>query len=126
MKNEKDILMMNNILNDLKYTGIGDRDSKRKTFFTITLPNLVEDSQNRTFDEITDDSDDLRGEGVKIIIPSNINDIYTKLEKLLGFKLSGHPDTLTEARNLTDEIYQRGEIQNEQQYRNALNKLSTL
>ena len=67
----------------------------------------------------------LQGEGVKIIIPSDINDIYTRLEILLGLKLSGHTDTLTEASNLIDELYKRGEIQNEQQYRNALNKIST-
>ena len=94
-----------------------------KTFFTITLPKLVEDIQNRTFDEITLDSDsDLQGEEVKIIIPSNIDDIYTRLQILLGLKLSGHTDTLTEASNLIDELYKRGEIQNKQQYRNALNK----
>ena len=77
MKNESDILMMNNIKNDLGYTGVGDRDSKRKTFLTVTLPKLVEKIQNRTFEEIRDDSDDLQGEGLKIIIPSNIIDIYT-------------------------------------------------
>ena len=38
MKNENDILMMNNILSHVKYTGIGDRTSNRKTFFTIELP----------------------------------------------------------------------------------------
>ena len=32
MKNENDILMFNNIINDLGYTGRGDRDSKRKFF----------------------------------------------------------------------------------------------
>ena len=32
----------------------------------------------------------LEGEGVKIIIPSNIIDIYSRLEILLGLKLSGH------------------------------------
>ena len=32
MKNENDILMMNKIVNDLGYTGVGGRDSKRKTF----------------------------------------------------------------------------------------------
>ena len=67
----------------------------------------------------------LEGLGVKIIIPSNIIDIYTRLEVLLGLKLSGHTDTLTEASNLIDELFKRGEIQNEQQYHNALNKLST-
>ena len=118
MKDEKDILMMYNIIRDLGYTGIGDRDSKRKTFFTEELPKLVEDIQNRTFDEI-----DLQGEGIqKIIIPSNIIDNYTRLEILLGLKLSGHMDTLTEASALLDELYKLGEIQNKHQYRNALNK----
>ena len=66
---------------------------------------------------------DLEGQGIeKIIIPSNIIDIYTRLEVLLGLKLSGHTDTLTEARNLIDELYKRGEIQKKQQYQNALNK----
>ena len=65
----------------------------------------------------------LKGRGVeKIIIPSNIIDIYTRLEILLGLKLSGHTNTLTEANNLIDELYKRGEIQSKQQYRNALNK----
>ena len=66
-----------------------------------------------------------RARGVeKIIIPSNIIDIYTRLEILLGLKLSGHSNALTEASNLIDELYKRGEIQNKQQYRNALNKFS--
>ena len=69
----------------------------------------------------------LKGQGVeKIIIPSNTIDIYTRLEKLLGLKLSGHKSTLTEASNLIEEIYKRGETQDEQQYRNALNNFSTL
>ena len=122
MKDENDILMMFNIIRDLGYNGIGDRDSKRKILFIKKLPKLVEDIQNKTFEEITDDSDDLQGDGVKIIIPSNIIDIYTRLEILLGLKLSGHTDTLTEASNLIDELYKRGEIQNKQQYRNALSK----
>ena len=122
MKDENDILMMYNIIRDLGYNGTGDRDSKRKKFLTKLLPKLVEDIQNKTFDEITDNYNDLQGEGVKIIIPSNIIDIYTRLEILLGLKLSGHTDTLTEASALIDELYKRGEIQNEQQYKNALNK----
>ena len=68
---------------------------------------------------------DLQGRGIeKIIIPSNIIDIYTRLEILLGLKISGHIDTLTEASNLIDDLYKRGEIQNKQQNRYALNKLS--
>ena len=125
MKNKNDFLMMKNVIGDLGYTGVGDRDSKRKTFFTITLPKLVDEIENKTFEEIIENSDDLQREGVKIIIPSNIIDIYNRLETLLGIKLSGHTDTLTEARNLIDELYKRGEIQNKQQYRNAPNKFST-
>ena len=67
----------------------------------------------------------LGGEGVKNLIPSNIIDNYTRLEILLGLKISGHTDTLTEASNLIDELYKRGEIQNRQQYRNALKNFST-
>ena len=67
----------------------------------------------------------VKGRAIKnIIIPSNIIDIYTMLEVLLGLKLSGHTDTLTEAKNLIAELYKRGEIQNKQQYRNAPNKFS--
>ena len=69
----------------------------------------------------------LKGGGVeKVIIPSNIIDIYTRLEVLLGLKLSGHTDTLTEASNLIDELYKGGEIQNKQQYRNAPNNFSKI
>ena len=83
MKNENDILMMNNNITDLGYTDVGDKPSKRKTFLTITLPKLVQEIQSKTFEEITLDSDsDLRGERVKIIIPSNIFDIYTRLKIL--------------------------------------------
>ena len=64
-------------------------------------------------------------QGVKIFIPSNIIDIYIRLEILLGLKLFGHSDTLTEARKLIDELYKRGEIQNKQQNRNAPNKFQT-
>ena len=68
----------------------------------------------------------LQGRGIeKIIIPSNIIDIYTRLDVLLGLKLSGHSDTFTEASNLIDDLNKRGEIQNKQQYRNALDKFLT-
>ena len=99
MINEIDVLMLNKIRNDLGYTRIRDRDSKWKTSSTITLPKLVEKIQNKTFEEFIDDSNDLQGQGVIIIIPNNITDIYTRLEILLGLKLSGHTDTLTEASN---------------------------
>ena len=85
------------------------------------LPNEIDKIRNPPIPAIENESDDLQ-EGVKIIIPSNIIDIDTRLEILLGLKLSGHSDTLTEASNLIDELYKRGEIQNKQQYQNALDK----
>ena len=71
------------------------------------------------------ESGDLQGKGEKNIIASKIIDLCTKLEVLLGLKLSGHTDFLTEASNLMDETYKRVEIQCEQHYRNALNKFHT-
>ena len=68
----------------------------------------------------------LEGQVVKIILPSNIIDIYTRLEILLGLKVSGHTDTLTEASNLIDELYKKDEKHNEQHYRITLNKFSTI
>ena len=59
---------------------------------------------------------------MKNIKSSNIIDIYTRFEILLGLKLNGLGDTLTEASNLIDELYKRGEKQNDQRYRNAINK----
>ena len=80
--------------------------------------------QNPSITAIENESDNLEGEGVKIIMPSNLINIYSRLEVLLGLKISGHTDTLTEASNLIDALYKRGEIQNKQQYRNDLNKFS--
>ena len=116
---------MNNTLGDLAYTGIRDRPYRRKTSSTKTLHKLVENIQNKTFAEIIDSSDDLQGEGFKIILPSNIIDIYTGLEILLGPKLSVHTITLTEASNVIDELYKRDETQNGQHFQNAFGKFST-
>ena len=87
---------------------------KENLFFTKTLPKLVDVFQNKTFIEITDDSDGLQEEGVKIIIPSDIIDLYTRLDLLLGLKVSGHTDIFTETSTLIDELYNIGEIQKKQ------------
>ena len=100
-------------------------NSARMQDALYNLPREIARIQNPPITAIESESDNLEGEGVKIIIPSSIIDIYTRLEVLLGLKLSGHTDTLTEASNLIDELYKRGEIQNKQQYRNALNKFSS-
>ena len=101
------------------------KKSARMRDALYSLPNEIARNRNPPIPAIENESNDLQGEGVKIIIPSNKIDIYTRLEVLLGLKLSGHTDTLTEASNLIDELYKRGEIQNRQQYRNALDKFLT-
>ena len=103
----------------------GTNSSRFKDAF-YKLPREIAKIRNPPLPAIKNESHNLQGEGVKIVIPSNIIDIYTRLEILLGIKLSGHSDTLTEASNLKDELHKRGEIQNKQQYRNALNKFQTL
>ena len=95
---------------------------KRKTkILNPPLPQIeiIEDSY-----EVTSDND-LEGQGIeKIIIPSKIIYIYTRLEVLLGLNLPAHSDTLTEASNLIDEFYKKGEIENKQ-CKNALDKFHT-
>ena len=71
--------MMINIIGDLGYTGKGQKSPKGKTYSTKTFPKIVEEIQNKTFDEIIDRSDDLQEEGLKTIIPSNIIDIYSRM-----------------------------------------------
>ena len=114
MRDINDKKTLYNFLSDIEYNGRSDPKNSQKKFFR----GLINQFRNIKKEE------PLEGQGVKIIIPSNIVDIYFRLEILLGLKLSGHTDTLTEASNLIDELYKRGEIQNKQQYRNALNKFS--
>ena len=65
------------------------------------LPSAIDKIRNPPSPTIenVEDSSDLEGQGVKLIIPSNLIDFYTRLEILLGIKRSGHTDTLTEASN---------------------------
>ena len=117
MKNENDKRNLYKLLTDIGYDGLGDEKTNQKKFFT----KLIKDYRNFKREEHTD----LKGQGIeKIIIPSNIIDIYTRLEILLGLKLSGHSNTLSEASALIEQLFKLGEIQNKQHYRNALNKIS--
>ena len=44
---------------------------------------------------------------VELLIPSDIIDIWTRLEVLSGLKKSGHTDVLTKASNLMDDLKKR-------------------
>ena len=118
MKNEDDRKTLYNFLVDLGYNGQHDEKTSQNKFFK----RLFNQFRNIKKEE----PENLPGEGVKIIIPSNIIDIYTRLEVLNELRLSGHNDTLIEASNLIDELYKRGEIQTKQQNRNADNKFSKI
>ena len=126
--NNEDKLTVYDILNNIGFYSMRNTKGLNSARMKDALNNLPKDIakiQNPPLPAIDNESDKIEGEGVqKIIIPSNIIDIYTRLEVLLGLKLSGHTDTLTEASNLIDELYKLGEIQNKQQYRNAFNKFS--
>ena len=68
---------------------------------------------------------DLEGNGTKtIVVPSDSDEIWTRLQVLLGLKLAGHTDTLIEASQLLDALFKKGEIETEQQYRNAIDKFN--
>ena len=72
--------------------------------FKIYTPKSGENESGRYKTSKAIFRNNLGGQGIeKIIIPSNINDIYTRLQVLLDLKLSGHTDTLTEASHLIDE-----------------------
>ena len=44
---------------------------------------------------------------MKIVTPSNIIGIRTRLVVILRLKLCGHTDSLTEASNLKDKLYEK-------------------
>ena len=101
------------------------RDFLSKTGYYIRKPSKGKSSgldnyiKNKVDDDVRKILDldiKLKGKGAeKMIIPSNIIDINTRLEVLLGLKLSGHTNILREASNLIDVLYKRGEIRTKQQ-----------
>ena len=108
--NKKEIRIYKKLLNTLDYKNYKHKAGAKNSGRYKNTNNILK-------------TNNLQGRGIeKIIIPSNIIDIYSRLEILLGLKLSGHTDTLTEASNLIDELYKRDEIQNKQQYQHAINK----
>ena len=88
------------------------------------MPEKVADIESQIIDK--EESDVSEGQGLKIIITSNIIDIYTRIKVLLGKNLSGHTDKLTETSNLIEELHKRIVKQNEQQYRNAPDNFYTI
>ena len=116
---DEDKLIVNKTVSNVGFSGKTPEKSLKSTRMKdafYNLPKAIAKIRNPPLppvEIIEDASDNLQGEAVKIFNPSNIIDIYTRIEILLGLSLSGHTDTLTEASSLLDEQYNRGEIQNE-------------
>ena len=126
--NDAKVLTFHKILKTVQYDRSEDSNSKRSKSIKKKLKKRMDKILNPPLSlpptEIENESD-LQGEAIKILITSNIIDIWTRLEVLLGLKPSGQTNCLTEASNLTDELYKRGKLENEQQYQNALDKVYT-
>ena len=73
MKNDTDVLVFNNNIKNVGFTGVGDRYSKRKAFLIEELPPAVADVETTFSNE--DESDLLQVERMKIVFPSNNIDI---------------------------------------------------
>ena len=81
MKKDSDLLLLNSIINDIKYTSIGKKTSKRKTFILGDPAEKFKEIESRI--ESENESNDLEGLGVKNKIQSKVIDIWTRLEALL-------------------------------------------
>ena len=129
---DDDKLTVYDILKNTGFSSMRHRkglNSARMRDALYDVPKTIDKIRNPPLPAIenVEDSSDLECQGIeKIIIPSNIIDIYTRLEVLLGLTLSGHTDTLAEASSLVDEKYKRGEKENKQRYQNALDKLAKM
>ena len=86
------------------------------------LPKAIDRIRNPPLPSIenVEDSSDLEAKGVKIIISSNIIDIYTRLEISLGLKLLGHTDNLTESSNLIGELFKEVKFKTNNNIENLL------
>ena len=128
---DNDILNFSNILREINYDPDTDRKSGRREYIRNKLASRVQKILNPPLstiasgesDEYESLSSDLEGNGTKtIVVPSDSNEIWSRLQILLGLKLAGHTDTLIEASQLLDVLFKKGEIQTQQQYSNAIDK----
>ena len=132
--NEKETVY--NMLNSVGFYDIistkGLKSAKMQVVIEV-LPKVIQKNRHPplptienveySYEEV---SDDLEGQEIEnFFMSSNIIDFYTRVEILLGLKLSGHTAPLTEVSNLLDELYKTGAIQNEQLYRKSLEKFHT-
>ena len=125
------IFNFSKFLNDINYDPNTDRPSKRRELIRTKLIDWVQKILNPRAalaigesDEYESPDSDSESKGTKtFFIPSDSYAIWIGSQNLLGLKLSGHTDTLKEASQLKDALYKRGEIETEQQYHTAIDKV---
>ena len=108
--NDEDKSIVHDILKNIGFYSMKQKkvlNSARMKDALHNLPKEIAKIRNAPLPAIENESDNLQGEGVKIIVPSNKIDISTRLEILLGLKLSAHTDTPTEASELYNYILQQ-------------------
>ena len=104
MNNEDKLTVFNKLRNTCFYSMRHTKglNSARMKAALYNLPKALDKTRNPplpTIEDIEDTTYDLEGRGVKTIIPSNVIDIYTRREVILGLKLLSHTDTRTGASN---------------------------
>ena len=124
MKNDSDVLKKQVKKNHLTTQVMEINHWNAKNILLFDLPEKIADIESQIIDK--GESDVSEGQGLKIIITSNIIDLYTRIKIPLGKSLYGHTDKLTKASNLIDKLHKRGVKQNEQQYRNVFDKFYTI
>ena len=108
------------IFKPYKHAPASLKSANKRYITTIPSGRVLE-----TDTELANEFDGLEGNELKIIMPSNILDFWTRLEILLGLKLNDDTVTLTEASILRDEIYKKRGLQYKQQYRKSLDRFHT-
>ena len=98
--------------------------SKYHLGLEINRDNLDDDAERILNTSINSENEykNLQGKGMKVIIPSNNFDIWTRPKMLFGLKLTGHSDIKEDSSYLGDEAYRRIETHNSQRYGKALDK----
>ena len=118
--NIEDEVISSNISRKLNYTKYSPQRGKisgRSNYIKRHLDSDLKKIQNETAGEI-------EGQGMIILINSNIITIWTTLEVLLELTLSGHTDTLTEGSNLIDELYEKTQTKQFQRCSKSLSRQS--
>ena len=86
MKNDTDVLVFNNTLKNVGFTGVGDRYSKREAFIVKELHRTDAEIETTFLNE--DESDGLQVERMKIVFSSNNIDILDWRKSFARIKTS--------------------------------------